>query len=135
MKKKIFLVDDSPDFCESTKLLLELHGYEADYRLRSLDLLHDLEELAEASLLISDYYVPDLNGVQLIEAVWQRFPGLPAALMTGSREESVRAAVSRLPGECAVIYKPVDFEALRELIERTTAGRSDQGGFRERPRH
>jgi two-component system phosphoglycerate transport system response regulator PgtA len=114
--RRILIVDDNEDFCLSMQMLLELHGYEASYKLRGRDVLEDDDTLREADLLICDYYIPDVNGVQVVKAAKQRYPGLPAMLLTGSRESHIRNACAQIPGPCKVVYKPVSIELLLDDI-------------------
>jgi DNA-binding NtrC family response regulator len=114
---KIIFVDDNPDLCASMQVLFTLHGHELRYFLRSNDVLGDAMLADWADVLISDYYLPDRNGTELIERLRARRPGMPAILLTGSREQSVSTAASRL-GDCPVLYKPLDFEEIQDLMRK-----------------
>ena len=116
------LLDDSADYCEAAAVLLNLRGYVARYKRRGRELIDDLSQLRGVDFLCTDYYMPDMNGVQLITAVRAQFPDLPTAVVTGSKDESIAIALQRLPGRCHLLYKPLDFDDLCDIIDRDTGG-------------
>ena len=114
----IIYVEDDPDLCEAIVQMLAMWGHEATYFTRGRDLLRQLATSRDAAfdLLITDYYLPDVNGVELVRMLRLSRPVLPALLLTGSREASVQKAASRVE-DCEVMYKPLDMEQLQERIE------------------
>jgi len=124
---KLVLVDDNADFVISMRMLLEMRGYDVKVYLTAQDFLHDVGNVTEDDLLITDYYLPDLNGIEVVRRARARRPGLRAILFTGSREDSV-ATAARAIRDCRVEYKPLPCEALeagiRELLARKRTSRS-----------
>ena len=118
---KLVLVDDNADFVISMRMLLEMRGYDVKAYLTAQEFLQDIGSLAEDDLLITDYYLPDLNGIEVVKRARARRPGLRAILLTGSREDSVTRA-ARMIRDCRVEYKPLPYEALeagiREVLSR-----------------
>jgi two-component system phosphoglycerate transport system response regulator PgtA len=116
---KIHLVEDNPDMLESLRLLLELRGYRVKTYLRALDLLEatGAEAVEPGDIVVSDYYLPDMNGVELMRRVRDHQPRVRTVLLTGSREQDIAAAARKLR-DCTVLYKPLDFEALERGIFR-----------------
>lgn len=108
---KIHLIEDNADMLEALRMLLDLRGYRVRTYLRALDLLDALAGVGPDDIIVSDYYLPDLNGVQLLKQVRVRHPGVRAVLLTGSRENDIASLAHGVP-ECTVLYKPVDFDAL-----------------------
>jgi len=108
---KIHLVEDNPDMLESLRMLLELRGYRVRAYLRALDLVDALASVEAEDVVVSDYYLPDMNGVELLRRLRTRHPHLRAVLLTGSREEEIAASAQTLRN-CTVLYKPLDFDAL-----------------------
>jgi PAS domain S-box-containing protein len=83
-------VDDNPDLGEVTKLYLE----EVDDSItvtaetsvvEALDRLRD----GEFDCIISDYDMPNTNGIEFLEIVRDRYPDLPFILFTGKGSEEV----------------------------------------------
>ena len=112
---KLVLVDDNADFVISMRMLLELRGYDVKAYMSAQEFLQDIATLSEDDLLITDYYLPDLNGIEVVRRARARRPGLRAILLTGSREDSVTRA-ARAIRDCRVEYKPLPYEALEEGI-------------------
>lgn len=112
---KLVLVDDNADFVISMRMLLEMRGYDVKIYLTAQEFLQDVATLDEDDLLITDYYLPDLNGIEVVRRARKRRPGLRAILLTGSREDSVVTA-ARAIRDCRVEYKPVPYEELEEGI-------------------
>jgi DNA-binding response OmpR family regulator len=115
---KILYVEDDPDLCEAIVQILAMWGHEAAYFIRARELLKHLGTAGadDFDLLITDYYVPDINGVDLIKLLRVSRPGMPAILLTGSREPSVLKAASRIE-RCEVLYKPLDMDELAARVE------------------
>ena len=113
---RIHIVEDNPDMLLTMRKLLELRGYQVSTYLRALDLLDEVGKVKSADCVISDYFLPDMNGVELLKRVRESKPGIRSLLLTGSREEHVRQAASAVP-DCDVLYKPVDFETLEAHLK------------------
>jgi CheY-like chemotaxis protein len=113
----VVLVDDNWEFCNAVHSLLELEGYHIECRTSGRELLAEPEVFRNADFLICDYYMPDMNGLDVIKAVRVLEPNLPAALLTGSRESHIVSAAAKVAGCCAVLYKPIEPEALAQAID------------------
>jgi DNA-binding NtrC family response regulator len=112
---KVILVEDNADLVESMRALLQLHGHEAECYLTASQLLDNLGRVGERDLVVSDYYLPDLNGVELLKRVRAERPGVKAILLTGSREDGIVKAAQAIPG-CDVLFKPLEYESLARSI-------------------
>jgi two-component system phosphoglycerate transport system response regulator PgtA len=121
---KILLVDDNADFTESTRAVLEMLGYEVRCYLNGHDFLRELARAGDADLLITDYYLPDLNGIELLTRARATLPGLKAILLTGSRESGILKAARRMEG-CRIEFKPIDWQALEHGIRELDAAQTN----------
>jgi DNA-binding response OmpR family regulator len=115
------MVEDDEDLCSGWQDLFSLLGYSVDCYNRSLDALGEPGKIQRCDLLITDYYLPDVNGVELIRRCHAVRPGLPAILLTGSKEDTVMTA-ARLLDHCCVLHKPVNIEELDRQIRRLCRG-------------
>lgn len=109
------MVEDDADLCSGWEDLFNLLGYRVDCFNRSLDALGEPDAIRDCDLLITDYYLPDLNGVELIRRCRALRPSLPAILLTGSKEDTVMSAARHLD-DCRVLHKPVNIEDLDRQI-------------------
>jgi signal transduction histidine kinase len=116
---RVLVVDDNPDSVKSMALLLELEGHEV---LTAHDGKSGLEiSLRERpDLVLLDIGLPGLDGYQTCQAMRAR--GLKGTLiiaMTGYGQDEDRRR-SQQAGFDAHHVKPVDLQAIRELLSRWT---------------
>lgn len=84
-------------------------------RPAALEALAQLDAGVAVDLPISDFAMPGMNGLMLIEEARRRRPDLPALLLTGYADASVRLAVEDAEsGNTALLRKPVSGSALAE---------------------
>lgn len=83
MSKTILTVDDSKSIREAVRFALEPLGYEIVEAEDGLDGIAQLEK-EKVDLVITDLNMPNLDGLEFIEAVRQRdeFAGLPLVMLT-----------------------------------------------------
>jgi CheY-like chemotaxis protein len=83
----ILLVDDEPVLVESIKIGLENKGYvviEANNARKAMDLLHRGGQIID--LVITDYMMPAMNGMELLTTIRRNRPTLPVMIMTAYAE-------------------------------------------------
>jgi two-component system phosphoglycerate transport system response regulator PgtA len=101
--------------CSSWKEVFLLLGHEVRFHLRAFDALADVKAILSTEVVISDFYLPDINGIELIQRIREHNPELRAFLLTGSRDEAVLDAAHRLPN-CVVLHKPVNIEDIEAQL-------------------
>jgi signal transduction histidine kinase/CheY-like chemotaxis protein len=110
----VLVVDDQPDSCELLAALFERHGarvVQCDSAESALGVLTDVE----ASLLIADIAMPDIDGYELIRRVRATRGGLPAiAVSAYARPQDRRRALSA--GFNAYCSKPVEAAQLMRAV-------------------
>ena len=111
---RVLIVDDEPDLVELVALTLGRMGLASS----SAGTLRDAQRLAlgeSFDLVLCDMRLPDGDGLQLLEWLQARLPGLPCAVITahGNVETAVRALKL---GAFDFLSKPLDLGALRRLI-------------------
>lgn len=88
-------------------------GYQVSQACDGLEALARIDDGAKVDLLISDFAMPGMNGLTLIQEARCRLPELPALLLTGYADASVRlAAKDADAGRTALLRKPVSCAAL-----------------------
>ena len=114
LKRMILLVDDNKVSREAFANILRLHGHdvmEAVDGSEGLDILSNLH----FDLVITDFVMPNMNGLQLIAKVRQKWPRTPILLISGYLTPEVGEIVS---DGLEFISKPVEVPALLEAIQR-----------------
>lgn len=86
----ILHVDDHPDLCEVTKMYMEDIGDDLVVSTET-SVVAALERLRERDFdcIISDYEMPNTNGIEFLELVREEYPDLPFILFTGKGSEEV----------------------------------------------
>jgi YesN/AraC family two-component response regulator len=92
--RRILIVEDEPDILASIKDLLEmsLPGVTVSTAVNGMEALRMIPEVAP-HLIITDYKMPGMNGLEFLEAARARAPETPRILMTAfpDLEVAVRA--------------------------------------------
>jgi DNA-binding NtrC family response regulator len=101
---KIVVVDDEPTIVLMCRRVLESQGHAVQGFTNVQAALTQLEAEA-ADLLVVDYKMPELNGLEFIQRAWAIRPGLRVVMITahGTREVIGRATQS---GVKSVVLKP-----------------------------
>lgn len=113
-ERRVLLVDD--DLGHLTTLAEAL--VRAGYRVRSAQ--SGSEALAELTirpidLVITDYQMSPVNGLELIREIRRHIPHLPVLIMTGDLSQDLEEA-SKTAGAVALLRKPYHLETLLRLI-------------------
>ncbi|MFK7733663.1 MAG: sigma-54-dependent transcriptional regulator [Pseudomonadales bacterium] len=110
----ILVVEDDNSLREALVDTLELHGYDC---MQAPDGVAALQELARkpVSMVVSDVNMPEMDGMELLKNVRQKYPHIPMVLLTAygciaSSVEAMRA------GAADYIVKPFEPGVLLELI-------------------
>lgn len=111
---RIVLVDDDPDLLRLVGLRLGAAGYEVEV-LGSAEAALNALAARRADLLLTDWRLPGIDGLELFEQVRQRYPAMPVILLTahGTVPDAVDA-VSR--GVFGYLVKPFDGKALLDKV-------------------
>ena len=93
---QILLCDDDPDVRGILGEVLQTEGYVLHLANGPSATLRILEGKAEIDLLIVDYAMPEMNGLELIQEACQRRPSLKTLLITGD-VGALSGGISRVP--------------------------------------
>lgn len=113
---KILVVDDQPVFLRVLEKHLRGGGFTPVSASSGTEALAILEQ-QEVDLIISDLMMPGMDGLQLMEQVRTRHPGIPIIVLTG--HGSVESAVGAMRrGAYDYLEKPYNPDVLRITIRR-----------------
>ncbi len=114
---RVLVVDDDAMVRAVLVDQMEDEGYRVAQAGDGLEALAQLDAGAAVDLLISDFAMPGMNGLTLIQEARRRRPELPVLLLTGYADASVRLAVENAQtGNMALLCKPVSSIALAERV-------------------
>src|SRR5512138_847028 len=115
----VLLVDDQRDIVRLLHSSLQTLGHELDI----IDAPSGEEALLEASrrkidLLVSDYLLPGISGVELMQKIKARSPELKVIFISGMTERKVRKEMLNA-GAVAIFDKPIPLADFLDAVERT----------------
>jgi CheY-like chemotaxis protein len=122
----VLYVDDDEVMAVMVKNLLERSGYRASCSLDPRDALAILARTSQdIDLVVTDYNMPDLSGLDVARAVASISPDTPVIITSGYISEELRANASEL-GVRALLQKEHTIEELGELVLRVLAGGANE---------
>ncbi len=116
-KARILVVDDEATARNGLAKLLQQEGYEAVVAADGVEALAAVAECAPA-LIISDLKMPNMDGMTLLQQLRERGAETPTVVATAFGEVSTAVAAMRA-GAVDYLTKPIDFDALLLVVERT----------------
>jgi two-component system chemotaxis response regulator CheY len=121
--KSVLLVDDSATMLASMGGVLGHAGIAVEKARSGEDALAKLRTGLALRLMITDYHMPGINGVELIKEV-RKLPAyrfLPILVLTTDSEEKKRGE-ARAAGATGWLVKPVAPDKLLEVIKQVAPG-------------
>ncbi|HEY4730715.1 MAG TPA: sigma-54 dependent transcriptional regulator, partial [Myxococcales bacterium] len=117
---RVLLVDDEPALLFTLSRLLKSRGLEPVLAHSGKEALTKLEGVDG---VVTDYSMPDMDGVQLVQAVHERDDSLPVVVLTahGSERIAVRAMKS---GAYEYVTKPFDIDEISLVLDRALEARA-----------
>lgn len=115
----ILAVDDEPHM----RRLLEISLRQAGYRALSAGNGREALELIQQQqidLVVSDLYMPGMNGLQLLEALRKQYERLPFIMVTAQGEIKTAVEAMKL-GASDYILRPFELETLEIAIQKALA--------------
>ncbi|WP_341704869.1 response regulator [Ferrovibrio sp.] len=119
----ILIVDDNTDFCTVLQTHLEQSGHQTAtaYSARA-----GLARIGQGGIdvVLTDILMPEVDGIELLRAVKQRWPGLPVIAMSGGGQIAARDLLDMINhlGADGVLQKPVRRADLLAAVD-TVLGR------------
>ena len=118
MATNILVVDDNPDLGLTLKMALELEGYKASLATTGSEALA-LQRQTPAHVVITDIFMPESDGFEVIDAVRRRFPQTRIVVISGGAKLAKREYLldAALMDVDAILPKPFDVEALLQTLD------------------
>lgn len=115
--KPIFLVDDSPTMLASMSGILTKAGYACTTAPTAEAALSKINGGLAPALVITDYHMPGMHGVDLISALRRLVPTrfTPMLVLTTDSQPEKRAS-AKAAGATGWLVKPVDPASLLQVV-------------------
>jgi CheY-like chemotaxis protein len=118
--RTVFVVDDDPGVLELVTEVLKIQGFTVRGFTDPVEALNDFKaEHGDDDLLVTDYRMEQMTGLDLIKGCRIECPSLRSVVISGIREED---ELARIPLESdRFLAKPFSVHALMESIDSTLA--------------
>lgn len=80
---KVLVVDDEHDLADLTTLLLRAYGFEAVTAYSAIEALRWLEHDSGIDAVLSDIVMPEMDGLELGDAIREKYPQIKVVLVSG----------------------------------------------------
>jgi len=116
-KNPILIVDDESSYLELMKDFLNQEGY-ANIITESNPLnVISLLDRTDIDLILLDIFMPEMNGLELLEKIYAVYPNIPVVVITAVHEVQIALKAIKL-GAYEFITKPPDTDRLLLTIRR-----------------
>ncbi len=129
-QKHIVVIDDDPKIGDLFAKVLQRDGYAVKAYTRASEFLDSLDSANPPDLVLTDLMMPDVSGMQVLEALSEKGVTIPVILMTA--HSSVQTAVEAMRmGAFHYLQKPVNLEEMRALLSKALDLYSDKQELQE----
>jgi two-component system cell cycle sensor histidine kinase/response regulator CckA len=116
--ERILLVEDDAYLAEAEKKMLEELGYSVTALTSSVEAFEIFQKLPDRfDIIIADYAMPKMTGLQLIRKIRSISPDIPVILCTGYSKVIQQQKIEPLGIE-EIIMKPIELEFIANSIRR-----------------
>lgn len=126
---RFLILDDEEDIGQVVQMILELDGHEAAIATDG-ETAVTMQKARAADVLITDIFMPEKDGFEVIRQFGQQFPGVSIIAMSGGGD-TLRSlsylTLAREVGAVHVIRKPFEKEALLAVVKEVLAARAQPG--------
>ncbi len=113
-RHSVLVLEDDRDVAQTVGELIEDQGFRAICVGNGREALAVLEH-ERPCLMLVDVFMPVMNGIEFLRAVKARatLADIPRVIMTAANDHMIG-----VKEDVSVLYKPVDFEALKMMLEK-----------------
>ena len=113
---RILIVDDDLDILKLVERMAACLGYAPESAQDAMDALFLLNQ-THFDLVLTDYYMPLVDGHQLADQIKRRYADTKVIIMTGHCEEAIINMLNASDAVDGLLLKPFNLATLKEKIE------------------
>ncbi len=115
--KTVLIVDDKNVQVKTLRRALRTRGFLVVGARSGKQALEHLENIKTIDIVLTDYAMPEMNGIELLQKIRKIYKSLPVILMTayGDKDLVVKAMHYRCDG---FIDKPFEIDELLDIINK-----------------
>jgi CheY-like chemotaxis protein len=122
---RVLVVEDSPTQSQQIQFLLEDAGFDVLTAGHGLEALQVLQR-TPPDIVVTDLEMPEMNGLQLVEAIRRDFATIPVVLMTAHGSEEIAALALRKGAASYVPKVYLDQDIIPTVEHVLTATKADR---------
>jgi two-component system response regulator AtoC len=122
MYERILVADDDKDTCRMLSSILEKEGYKVDKIYNSEQAIKKIKA-KDYSLMILDYKLPDIDGINTFKVVHLAKPSLEVIMISAYGSPSIKSIAKKL-GVYRFLDKPFDVKRLVKVVRYAMAKES-----------
>ena len=125
MSKRVLIIDDEPAIRRNLTFGLTQEGYSCTACPDGISAIHELNAALDQGqsydYLITDIFMPDIDGLKILTVIKNEFPELPVLVITGFGDDSLKAtALSEQ--NTGYLDKPFEIPDLVKALEALSPG-------------
>ena len=125
MKGRVLIIDDEAEIRRNLTVGLTQEGYSAVACPDGISAIHELNAAREKGIaydyLVTDIFMPDIDGLKILKVIKIQYPDLPVLVITGFGDEALKlTALSEL--NTGYLDKPFEIPDLVKALEQLSPG-------------
>ena len=121
----ILIAEDTRTQARMIQFMLEAEGFQTEVAANGRLALKVMEQRLP-DIVLTDLHMPEMNGLELVEAVRSRFPSIPVVLMTADGSEEIAVQALQRGAASYVPKRHLEHDLVRTLRSLLDAARSDR---------
>jgi len=130
MEKRVLIIDDEPAIRRNLTFGLTQEGYVCTACPDGISAIHELNAALDRGetydYLITDIFMPDIDGMKILTVIKRQFPDLPVLVITGFGDDSLKA-MALAETNTGYLDKPFEISQLVEALEALSPGKDALG--------
>ena len=127
MSQRVLIIDDEAEIRRNLTIGLTQEGFACTACPDGISAIHELHESREKGVgydyLISDIFMPDIDGMKILRVIKNEFPDLPVLIITGFGNEELEFDTLS-EHNTGFLDKPFEISELVEALSQLTPGAS-----------
>jgi CheY-like chemotaxis protein len=136
MEKRVLIIDDEPAIRRNLTFGLTQEGYVCTACPDGISAIHELNAALDRGetydYLITDIFMPDIDGMKILTVIKRQFPDLPVLVITGFGDDSLKA-MALAETNTGYLDKPFEISQLVEALEALSPGKAARGAAEAEP--
>jgi CheY-like chemotaxis protein len=134
VKGRVLIIDDEAEIRRNLTVGLTQEGFSAVACPDGISAIHELNSAREKGIaydyLVTDIFMPDIDGLKILKVIKIQYPDLPVLVITGFGDESLKmTALSE--HNTGYLDKPFEIPDLVEALEDLSPGSTGVGAAAE----